>query len=66
MENNVINTLIDLTTRTNDDVKVAAITALGEYKSAIGHKNAIDRLLILCRDPNRNIAISAIKSISKL
>lgn len=66
MESNVIKTLIELTNRTNDDVKIAAILALGEYKSAINQNNAITRLLELCKDPNREVAISAIKAISQL
>lgn len=66
MEDNIVNTLISLTNRTNDDIKIAAINALGEYKAAIGHKTAIERLLLLCKDPNKSVAISAINSISKL
>ena len=66
MESNVIKTLIELTNRTNDDVKIAAIIALGEYKSAINQNNTIIRLLELCKDPNREVAISAIKAVSKL
>ncbi|OAT53995.1 HEAT repeat domain-containing protein [Providencia heimbachae] len=66
MENNIILTLIELTNRSNDDVKIAAITALGDYKATVEQQAAISRLLALCKDPNRDVAISAIRSLSKL
>ncbi|MGG4609718.1 HEAT repeat domain-containing protein [Providencia sp. Me31A] len=66
MEKNIITTLIELTYRGNDDVKIAAISALGDYHSTVEQQNAINRLLELCKDPNRDIAVSAIKSLSKL
>lgn len=66
MDNKVINTLLNLTKRKNDDVKIAAISALGDCKAPMNAHNTIDRLLELCNDPNRDVAISAIKAISKL
>lgn len=66
MENNIIHTLVELTNRSNDDVKIAAITALGYYKATIEQQTAISRLIELCKDPNKDVAISAIKALSKL
>ncbi len=66
MENNIICTLIELTNRSNDDVKIAAITALGDYRATVEQQAAISRLIELCKDPNRDVAISAIRSLSKL
>ncbi len=66
MEISIINVLIALTNRNNDDVKIAAITALGDYKATVEQKAAISRLVDLCKDPNKDVAISAIKSLSKL
>ncbi|MEX6219017.1 HEAT repeat domain-containing protein, partial [Providencia hangzhouensis] len=56
----------DLTKRKNDDVKIAAISALGDCKIRLKQHNTINRLLELCNDPNKDVAISAIKAISKL
>ncbi|MEX5918737.1 HEAT repeat domain-containing protein [Providencia hangzhouensis] len=66
MENNIIETLIELTHRGNDDVKIAAISALGDYKATVEQQNAINRLIELCRYPNKDVAVSAIKALSKL
>ncbi len=66
MEISIINVLIALTNRNNDDVKIAAITALGDYKATVEQNAAISRLVDLCKDPNKDVAISAIKSLSKL
>ncbi|EPL9570136.1 HEAT repeat domain-containing protein [Providencia rettgeri] len=66
MDTQVINTLLDLTNRKNDDVKIAAISALGDCKLPIKQMNTMSRLLELCNDPNRDVAISAIKAVSKL
>ncbi|WP_272525219.1 HEAT repeat domain-containing protein [Providencia sp. PROV196] len=66
MEHNVISTLVDLTHRSNDDVKIAAVSALGDYKATIEQQAAISRLIELCKDPNKDIAISAIRALSKL
>lgn len=35
MDKEIIRTLLELTFRTNDDVKIAAISTLGDYKSTI-------------------------------
>lgn len=66
MDNNIIKTLIELTHRGNDDVKIAAISALGDYRATVEQQKAINRLLDLCKDPNRDVAVSAIKALSKL
>lgn len=66
MDNNIVKTLIELTHRGNDDVKIAAISALGDYRATVEQQNAISRLLELCKDPNRDVAVSAIKALSKL
>lgn len=66
MEKEIINTLIELTFRGNDDVKIAAISALGDYKATIEQQNAVVRLIDLCKDPNKEVAVSSIRSLSKL
>ncbi|MBN6360365.1 MULTISPECIES: HEAT repeat domain-containing protein [Providencia] len=66
MDSKVINTLLDLTKRKNDDVKIAAISALGDCNIRLKQHSTINRLLELCNDPNKDVAISAIKAISKL
>lgn len=66
MDQNIINTLIELTHRGNDDVKIAAVIALGDYKATIEQQAAISRLIELCKDHNKDVAISAIRALSKL
>jgi HEAT repeat protein len=66
VEHNIIDTLVELTRRGNDDVKIAAVSALGDYKATIEQQTAISRLIELCKDPNKDVAISAIKALSKL
>ncbi|EMN4129012.1 MULTISPECIES: HEAT repeat domain-containing protein [Providencia] len=66
MEKQIINTLIELTFRGNDDVKIAAISALGDYKATIEQQEAVVRLIDLCKDPNKEVAVSSIRSLSKL
>ncbi|HEF8771190.1 HEAT repeat domain-containing protein [Providencia manganoxydans] len=66
MEKQIISTLIGLTFRGNDDVKIAAISALGDYKATIEQQEAVVRLIDLCKDPNKDVAISSIRSLSKL
>ncbi|HGN9113739.1 TPA: HEAT repeat domain-containing protein, partial [Providencia stuartii] len=58
--------LVELTYGTNNDVKIAAINALGDYKCSIEQEDAIDRLLVLCDDYNKEIAVASISSLSKL
>ncbi|MEX9822246.1 hypothetical protein AB7X19_19225 [Providencia vermicola] len=38
--------LVDLTYGSNNDVKIAAINALGDYKCSIEQQEAINRLLV--------------------
>ncbi|HEP0305460.1 TPA: HEAT repeat domain-containing protein [Providencia rettgeri] len=66
MREQIILTLVDLTFRGNDDVKIAAISALGDYQATIEQKKAIERLILLCKDPNKEIAIVSIHALSKL
>ncbi|MCW2257898.1 HEAT repeat protein [Providencia alcalifaciens] len=66
MDKQIIAMLIDLTFRGNDDVKIAAISALGDYQATIEQEQAIIRLIELCKDPNKEVAVSSIKSLSKL
>ncbi|ELX8377665.1 HEAT repeat domain-containing protein [Providencia vermicola] len=66
MEKQIIGTLIELTFRGNDDVKIAAISALGDYKATIEQQDAVIRLIELCKDPNKEVAVSSIRSLSKL
>ncbi|HEM8293630.1 HEAT repeat domain-containing protein [Providencia vermicola] len=66
MEKDIINILVELTHRSNDDVKIAAASALGNYKATIEQQLAISRLIVLCKDPNKDVVISAIKALSKL
>lgn len=66
MEKQIIAMLIELTFRGNDDVKIAAISALGDYQATIEQEKAIIRLIELCKDPNKEVAVSSIKSLSKL
>ncbi|WP_311135752.1 HEAT repeat domain-containing protein, partial [Providencia stuartii] len=49
--------------RCNDDVKIAAISALGDYKATIEQHNAVVRLMALCKDPNKEVAVSSIRSL---
>lgn len=66
MEKQIIDTLMELTFRGNDDVKIAAISALGDYKATIEQQEAVVRLIDLCKDPNKEVAVSSIRSLSKL
>lgn len=66
MNDKIIETLITLTYRNNDDVKIAAIESLGEYTSNIAFENVINRLIELARESNRDVAIAAIKSLGKI
>ncbi|EMI5491518.1 HEAT repeat domain-containing protein [Providencia stuartii] len=60
MEKQIIDTLMELTFRGNDDVKIAAISALGDYKATIEQQEAVVRLIDLCKDPNKGVAILSI------
>ncbi|HGN1708048.1 TPA: HEAT repeat domain-containing protein [Providencia rettgeri] len=66
MDKIIINTLVELTHRGNDDIKLAAIRALGKYKRTIEQQDAINRVIELCQSPNKDIAITAIQALSKL
>lgn len=66
MKEKIVKNLVDLTYGNNNDVKIAAITALGDYKCSIEQQDAIDRLLVLCDDYNKDIAVASIISLSKL
>lgn len=66
MKEKIVKNLVSLTHGTNNDVKIAAINALGDYICSIEQEDAIDRLLALCEDYNKDIAVASIVSISKL
>ncbi|ELX8380442.1 HEAT repeat domain-containing protein [Providencia vermicola] len=66
MKEKIVKNLVDLTYGSNNDVKIAAINALGDYKCSIEQQEAINRLLVLCDDYNKDIAIASISSLSKL
>ncbi|AFH92693.1 TPA: HEAT repeat domain-containing protein [Providencia stuartii] len=66
MDRTIVGMLTNLTFRVNDEIKIAAISALGDYKATIEHQEAIVRIINLCQDPNKEIAVSAINTLSKL
>ncbi|EPK6164936.1 HEAT repeat domain-containing protein [Providencia stuartii] len=66
MKERIVKNLVELTYGTNNDVKIAAINALGDHKCSIEQEDAIDRLLVLCDDYNKEIAVASISSLSKL
>lgn len=66
MDKTIVTLLTNLTFRINDEVKVAAILALGDYKATIEYQDAIIRIINLCEDPNKEIAVSAINTLRKL
>ncbi|MER5081893.1 HEAT repeat domain-containing protein [Providencia stuartii] len=66
MKERIVKNLVELTYGTNNDVKIAAINALGDYKCSIEQEDAIDGLLVLCDDYNKEIAVASISSLSKL
>ncbi|OAT52901.1 hypothetical protein M998_1343 [Providencia heimbachae ATCC 35613] len=47
-------------------MKIEAISALGDYKATTEQQDAVTRLIELCQDPNKEVAVSSIKSLSKL
>ncbi|WP_275076340.1 HEAT repeat domain-containing protein [Providencia rettgeri] len=58
--------IVSLTFRVNDEIKIAAISALGDFKATIEYNDAIIRIIDLCQDPNKEVAVSAINTLSKL
>ncbi|MEX6197925.1 HEAT repeat domain-containing protein [Providencia stuartii] len=66
MDRTIVGMLTNLTFRVNDEIKIAAISALGDYKATIEHQEAIVRIINLCQYPNKEIAVSAINTLSKL
>lgn len=66
MDKTIVGMLTNLTFRVNDEIKIAAISALGDYKATIEYQEAIVRIINLCQDPNKEIAVSAINTLSKL
>ncbi|MCW2255542.1 hypothetical protein M2263_001633 [Providencia alcalifaciens] len=66
MDKTIVTLLTNLTFRINDEVKVAAILALGDYKATIEYQDAIIRIINLCEDLNKEIAVSAINTLRKL
>ncbi|EPG4007435.1 HEAT repeat domain-containing protein, partial [Providencia stuartii] len=41
MDRTIVGMLTNLTFRVNDEIKIAAISALGDYKATIEHQEAI-------------------------
>ncbi len=39
---------------------------MGDYKATIEQQDAVIRLIELCKDPNKEVAVSSIRSLSKL
>ncbi|MGJ3353297.1 HEAT repeat domain-containing protein [Providencia sp. Je.9.19] len=66
MDKVIVDMLTNLTFRMNDEIKIAAISALGDFKATIEYNDAIIRIIDLCQDPNKEVAISAINTLSKL
>ncbi|HBO22830.1 MULTISPECIES: HEAT repeat domain-containing protein [unclassified Providencia] len=66
MKEKIVKNLVELTYGANNDVKIAAINALGDYKCSIEQQDAINRLINLCDDYNKDIAVASIISLSKL
>ncbi|HGN1705620.1 TPA: HEAT repeat domain-containing protein [Providencia rettgeri] len=63
---NIISTLVNLTNGSNNAVKIAAISALGDYEATIEYGIALNRLIDLCNESNKEVVTAAIKSLSKL
>lgn len=63
-----IDTLLNLLNKNNnnDMLKITVITSLGDIKSAADHPEVIKKLVSLCESHNKDIAIAAIKALSKL
>ncbi|SPZ18818.1 Uncharacterised protein [Providencia rettgeri] len=66
MDKVIVGMLTKLTFRVNDEIKIAAISALGDFKATIEYNDAIIRIIDLCQDPNKEVAVSAINTLSKL
>ena len=66
MDKVIVDMLTSLTYRVNDEIKIAAISALGDFKATIEYRDAIVRIIDLCQDPNKEVAVSAIHTLSKL
>ena len=66
MDKVIVGMLTNLTFRMNDEIKIAAISALGDFKATIEYNDAIIRIIDLCQDPNKEVAVSAINTLSKL
>ncbi|EKT63905.1 HEAT repeat domain-containing protein [Providencia burhodogranariea] len=64
----VVNSLLSLLNshNNNDIIKITLISSIGDIKSAAEHPEVIKKLLSLCKDENKDIAIAAIRSLSKL
>lgn len=63
-----INTLLNLLNQNNnnDILKITLISSLGDIKSAADHPEVIKKIVSLCDNHNKDIAIAAIKALSKL
>lgn len=65
---NTVNILVKIINdkSSNYDIKLAAITTLGDVKSASNDSEAIKTLLSFCESSNKEIAITAMQAIAKL
>ncbi|MEX6248313.1 HEAT repeat domain-containing protein [Providencia hangzhouensis] len=67
MDKVIVGMLTKLTFRVNDEIKIAAISALVvNFKATIEYNDAIRPIIDLCQDPNKEVAVSAINTLSKL
>lgn len=62
----ILNTLTKLTLGDNNDVKLTAISVLGDYKVTSQNDDAVNRLIELCFDHNKEVAITALRALGKL
>ncbi len=66
MDTKIIDTLMNLTYKDNNLLKIAAIRAIGNYELTSKQEDVILRLIELSDNPNQDIAISAVLSLSQL
>nr|WP_314265448.1 HEAT repeat domain-containing protein [uncultured Moellerella sp.] len=66
MDTKIIDTLMNLTYKDNNLLKIAAIRAIGNYELTSKQEDVILRLIELSNNPNQDIAISAVQSLSQL
>ncbi|EPL9568160.1 HEAT repeat domain-containing protein [Providencia rettgeri] len=65
-KNDIVNTLTKITKGLNDEVKLAAIQTLGDYKATLENEASLGRLIELCQDNNKDVAVASIQALAKL